>query len=230
LLRLSYKITPQMILLSRERQRSLAPTNDRHGADRLIRFAVLSRIDILHVLLEHSYDSQRKLERWLSSPTLWRQLVAKNQDLFSPLRQFQRRPAVVVSVAKLLDIQMLTMHTGRERTRAEYAKLLAEEKFRLERVIETPSGDHLAIARPKVWVSVVVFPGQTPDGPTGQRGQLERQRRRGCTNAHRPCLFRLRRRAQSLVLNGYPGKLALCTMPLDAIRAVRANLDSQSAM
>jgi hypothetical protein len=41
--------------------------------------------------------------------------------------------------AKLLDIQMLTMHTGRERTRAEYAKLLEEEKFGLERVIETPS-------------------------------------------------------------------------------------------
>ena len=25
-----------------------------------IRFAVLSRIEILHILLEHSYDSQRK--------------------------------------------------------------------------------------------------------------------------------------------------------------------------
>lgn len=42
---------------------SLAPTNDRHDADRLIRFAVLSRIEILHILLEHSYDSQRKPER-----------------------------------------------------------------------------------------------------------------------------------------------------------------------
>jgi hypothetical protein len=42
---------------------SLAPTNDRHDADRLIRFAVLSRIEILHILLEHSYDSQRKRER-----------------------------------------------------------------------------------------------------------------------------------------------------------------------
>ena len=39
--------------------------------------------------------------------------------------------------AKLLDIQMHTMHTGRERTRAEYAKHLAEEMFRLERVVET---------------------------------------------------------------------------------------------
>jgi O-methyltransferase domain len=41
--------------------------------------------------------------------------------------------------AKLLDIQMLTMHTGRESTRVEYAKLLADEKFCLERVIETRS-------------------------------------------------------------------------------------------
>ena len=38
---------------------------------------------------------------------------------------------------KLLDIQMHTMHTGRERTCAEYAKHLAEEMFRLERVVET---------------------------------------------------------------------------------------------
>jgi hypothetical protein len=48
---------------------SLAPTNDRHDADRLIRCAVLSRIEILHILLEHSYDSQCKRERGLSSPT-----------------------------------------------------------------------------------------------------------------------------------------------------------------
>ena len=48
---------------------SLAPTNDRHDADRLIRFAVLSRIEILHILLEHSYDSRRKRERGLSLPT-----------------------------------------------------------------------------------------------------------------------------------------------------------------
>jgi hypothetical protein len=52
----------------------LAPTNDRHDADRLIRFAVLSRIEILHILLEHSYDSQRKRERgaqprWGTAPT-----------------------------------------------------------------------------------------------------------------------------------------------------------------
>lgn len=39
--------------------------------------------------------------------------------------------------AKLLDIQMLTMHTGRERTRAEYAALLSRAQFRLERVVET---------------------------------------------------------------------------------------------
>jgi hypothetical protein len=42
---------------------SLAPANDRHDADRLIRFAVLSRIEIFHILLEHLYDSQRKTTR-----------------------------------------------------------------------------------------------------------------------------------------------------------------------
>ena len=39
--------------------------------------------------------------------------------------------------AKLLDIQMLTMHTGRERTRAQYAALLEKAHFKLERVVPT---------------------------------------------------------------------------------------------
>lgn len=39
--------------------------------------------------------------------------------------------------AKLLDIQMLTAHTGRERTRAEYEALLRRAGFTFERVIET---------------------------------------------------------------------------------------------
>jgi hypothetical protein len=34
-----------------------------------IRFAVLSRIEILHILLEHSYDSPRNKDAELSSPT-----------------------------------------------------------------------------------------------------------------------------------------------------------------
>jgi hypothetical protein len=51
-------------------------------------------------------------------------------------------------LAKLLDIQMLTMHSGRERTHEEYAKLLEEEKFRLERVIETPSDVQILEALP----------------------------------------------------------------------------------
>lgn len=42
---------------------SLAPTNDRHDADRLIPFAALSRIEILHILLEHFYDSRRNTTR-----------------------------------------------------------------------------------------------------------------------------------------------------------------------
>jgi hypothetical protein len=41
----------------------LAPTNHRHDADRLLRFPVLSRIEILHSLLEHFYDSYRNTTR-----------------------------------------------------------------------------------------------------------------------------------------------------------------------
>jgi hypothetical protein len=50
--------------------------------------------------------------------------------------------------AKLLNIQMPTMHTRRERTRAEYAKLLADEKFRLDRVVETRSDVQILEAIP----------------------------------------------------------------------------------
>jgi hypothetical protein len=64
-----------------------------------IRFAVFSRIEILHILLEHSYDSQRNENAGSARPLHRRQPVARSQDLLSPLRQFQRRVAVVGSVA-----------------------------------------------------------------------------------------------------------------------------------
>jgi hypothetical protein len=40
---------------------------------------------------------------------------------------------------KILDIVMLAVTGGRERTRSEYESLLASAGFRLERVIPTPS-------------------------------------------------------------------------------------------
>ena len=55
-----------------------------------IRFAVLSRIEILHILLEHSYDSQRNENAGSARPLHRRQPVATSQDLLRPLRQFQR--------------------------------------------------------------------------------------------------------------------------------------------
>jgi hypothetical protein len=64
-----------------------------------IRFAVLSRIEILHILLEHFYDSQRNENAGSARRLHRRQPVARSQDLLSPLRQFQRRVAVVGSVA-----------------------------------------------------------------------------------------------------------------------------------
>src|SRR4029453_4327729 len=67
-----------------------------------IRFAILSRIEILHILLEHFYDSQRNENASSARRLLRRQPVARSQDLLSPLRQFDRRVAVVGSVADLV--------------------------------------------------------------------------------------------------------------------------------
>jgi hypothetical protein len=66
------------------------------------RFAVLSRIEILHVLLEHFYDSRRNENAGSVRRLHRRQPVARSQDLLSPPRQFQRRVAVVGSVAHLV--------------------------------------------------------------------------------------------------------------------------------
>jgi hypothetical protein len=48
-----------MILLSHERQCSSRPTTFGTTPPTRVRFAVLSPIEILHILLEHSYDCQR---------------------------------------------------------------------------------------------------------------------------------------------------------------------------
>jgi len=40
---------------------------------------------------------------------------------------------------KLLDMMMLVGPGGQERTEPEYAELLAKAKFRLQRVVPTPS-------------------------------------------------------------------------------------------
>src|SRR5215211_5407999 len=52
-----------MISLSHERQCFFAPTMLGMTPTTCIRFAVLSRIEILHILLEHFCDSQRKREQ-----------------------------------------------------------------------------------------------------------------------------------------------------------------------
>jgi hypothetical protein len=93
----SHRRSPQMILLSHEflsHQQTFGTT-----PTACIRFAVFSRIEILHILLEHSYDSQRNENAGSARPLHRRQPVARSQDLLSPLRQFQRRVAVVGSVA-----------------------------------------------------------------------------------------------------------------------------------
>jgi hypothetical protein len=52
------------------------------------------------------------------------------------------------SPAKLLDLQMLVVTGGRQRTRAEYAELLESAGFRLARVVGTDSGESVIEANP----------------------------------------------------------------------------------
>jgi hypothetical protein len=51
--------------------------------------------------------------------------------------------------AKWLDLHMLAMAGGKERTVAEYKELYSKSGFDLERVIPTPAGSSLLIGRPK---------------------------------------------------------------------------------
>jgi hypothetical protein len=51
--------------------------------------------------------------------------------------------------AKWLDLHMLAMAGGKERTLAEYRELYSKSGFDLERVIPTPAGSSLLIGRPK---------------------------------------------------------------------------------
>ena len=67
--RVSSKITPQMILLSHQRQCSLAPTNVRHDADRLHRFRRTESDRDLAYLIRTLLRFSAQRERRLSSPT-----------------------------------------------------------------------------------------------------------------------------------------------------------------
>jgi hypothetical protein len=59
-------------------------------------------IETLHTLLEHFYDSQRNQNAAELADSVGRQPVARSQDLFCPLRQFQRLVGVGGSVAHLV--------------------------------------------------------------------------------------------------------------------------------
>jgi hypothetical protein len=67
-----------------------------------IRFTVLSRIEILHILLEHPYDSQRNKNAGLSSPTSSATASREKPGSVQSAPTFQRRLAVVGSVAHLV--------------------------------------------------------------------------------------------------------------------------------
>jgi hypothetical protein len=57
-------------------------------------------------------------------------------------------PGNAPSPAKLLDLQMLVVTGGRQRTRAEYAALLESAGLRLARVVGTDSGESVIEAKP----------------------------------------------------------------------------------
>jgi hypothetical protein len=50
--------------------------------------------------------------------------------------------------AKVLDIIMLSMTTGRERNESEYRALLAAGGFRLDRIVPTQSPLSIIVAKP----------------------------------------------------------------------------------
>jgi hypothetical protein len=82
---------------------SLAPTNDRHDADRLRPLHCTESDRDLAYLIRTSLRFSAQQERGGSSRRLHRrQPVARSQDLFSPLRHFRRRLAIVGSVAHLV--------------------------------------------------------------------------------------------------------------------------------
>src|SRR5688500_3974008 len=90
-----------MILLSHERQCFSRTNTFGTTPTACIRFAILSRIETLHILLEHPYDSSATSAAQLAD------FIGDSQSreariLFSPLRQFQRRVAVGGSVAHLV--------------------------------------------------------------------------------------------------------------------------------
>ena len=60
----------------------------------------------------------------------------------------QPERAVDDPAAVRMDVHMLTLLGGHERTAAEFTALLAEAGFRLDRVIGTAAGVHVLEARP----------------------------------------------------------------------------------
>jgi hypothetical protein len=144
-----------------------------------IRFAVPSRIEILHILLEHFYDSQRNENAGSARRLHRRQPVARSQDLLSPFRQFQRRVAVFGSVAHLVAKDpggLLAMSRGR----GDRGNL--QRRDRQEAVSQVPcwrqqrqdgAAVGLAIARPvgsppTSHTDIVVSVGSAPAEPASQ--------------------------------------------------------------
>jgi O-methyltransferase domain len=54
-----------------------------------------------------------------------------------------------LTIAKWMDLHMMAVAGGRERTALEYQELYAKSGFDLERIIPTPAGSSLIIGRPR---------------------------------------------------------------------------------
>jgi hypothetical protein len=52
-------------------------------------------------------------------------------------------------IGKWIDLDMMVMATGRERTAAEFRDLLAQAGFALEQIVPTPSPLGIVVGKPK---------------------------------------------------------------------------------
>jgi len=95
------------------------------------------RVHIADYILSHviqGFDDDRSVTILLNC----RRAMAKNGKLLLVERIIS--PGNEPSFGKLLDLQMLVVTGGRERTEAEYRTLLASAGFRLTNIIPTESG------------------------------------------------------------------------------------------
>lgn len=96
---------------------------------------------LTHIL--HDWDDDRALQLLRS---IGRSIEANGHVLIA--EAIAEDDPNVWSAASLTDAQMLTMLTGRERTRVEYTELLREAGFSVKRIIPTAAAESILVCAP----------------------------------------------------------------------------------